>query len=160
MVCLGRPYHFKFFKGCFPQILIGPFLNNLSHMEDSITRHYYAFQINSIILSITFLYPPKTSENFGFLMFSWSIERKNSEQIGWYRNRISLIKHFGFYTKIYLELGVLIQKLIWYIFIFVCSSIPANIYPFKVKNRNIKKGVNFEHISHLFVVFLLLTLNR
>ena len=24
---LGRPYHFKFFKGCLPQISLGPFLN-------------------------------------------------------------------------------------------------------------------------------------
>ena len=29
MVCQSRPYHFKFFKGCLPQILLGPFLNNL-----------------------------------------------------------------------------------------------------------------------------------
>ena len=29
MVCLGRPYHFKFFKGCLPQILLGPFLSTL-----------------------------------------------------------------------------------------------------------------------------------
>ena len=29
---LSRPYHFKFFKGCLPQILLGPFLNTLSHM--------------------------------------------------------------------------------------------------------------------------------
>ena len=29
---LGRPYHFKFFKGCLPQILLGPFLNTLSHL--------------------------------------------------------------------------------------------------------------------------------
>ena len=28
---LGRPYHFKFFKGCLPQILLGPFLNTLTH---------------------------------------------------------------------------------------------------------------------------------
>ena len=27
MVCLSRPYHFKFFKGCLPQILLSPFLN-------------------------------------------------------------------------------------------------------------------------------------
>ena len=33
MVCLGTPYHFKFFKGYLPQILIGPFLNTLSHMS-------------------------------------------------------------------------------------------------------------------------------
>ena len=30
MVCLGRPYHFKLFKGYVPQILFGPFLNILT----------------------------------------------------------------------------------------------------------------------------------
>ena len=33
MVYLSRPHHFKFFKGCLPQILLGPFLNNLTHLE-------------------------------------------------------------------------------------------------------------------------------
>ena len=28
----SRPYHFKFFKGCLPQILLSPFLNTLSHI--------------------------------------------------------------------------------------------------------------------------------
>ena len=32
MVCLSRPYPFKFFKGCLPQILLGPLLNTLSQM--------------------------------------------------------------------------------------------------------------------------------
>ena len=32
MVCLSRPYPFKFFKDCLPQILFGPFLNILSHL--------------------------------------------------------------------------------------------------------------------------------
>ena len=32
MDCLSRPYHFKFFKGCLPQILLGPFLNTLTHL--------------------------------------------------------------------------------------------------------------------------------
>ena len=27
MFCQSRSYHFKFFKGCLPQILLGPFLN-------------------------------------------------------------------------------------------------------------------------------------
>ena len=35
MVCLGRPYHFNFFKGCLPQILLGPFLNTLTHILDA-----------------------------------------------------------------------------------------------------------------------------
>ena len=30
--CLSRPYPSKFFKGCLPQILLGPFLNTLSHI--------------------------------------------------------------------------------------------------------------------------------
>ena len=32
IICLGRPYHFKFFKGCLPQILLDPFLNTLTHL--------------------------------------------------------------------------------------------------------------------------------
>ena len=31
---LSRPYHFKFLKGCLPQILLCPFLNTLSHIFD------------------------------------------------------------------------------------------------------------------------------
>ena len=36
MVCLGRSYHFKYFKGCLPQILLGPFLNTLTQMDNSL----------------------------------------------------------------------------------------------------------------------------
>ena len=28
-----RPYHFKFFKGCLPKILLGPFLNTLTQLS-------------------------------------------------------------------------------------------------------------------------------
>ena len=31
----GLLYHFKFFKGWLPQILLGPFLNSLSHILDT-----------------------------------------------------------------------------------------------------------------------------
>ena len=34
MVYLSRPYHFKFFKGCLPQILFGLFLNTLTHFRN------------------------------------------------------------------------------------------------------------------------------
>ena len=34
MVCLGRLHHFKFFKGSLSEILLGPFLNTLSHISD------------------------------------------------------------------------------------------------------------------------------
>ena len=33
MVCLGRKYHFKSFKGCLSQILRSAFLNTLTHIE-------------------------------------------------------------------------------------------------------------------------------
>ena len=33
MVSLGRPYHFEFFKSCLPQILLGSFLNTLTHLR-------------------------------------------------------------------------------------------------------------------------------
>ena len=32
MVCLGTPYHFRFFKGCLPHILLGAILNTLSQI--------------------------------------------------------------------------------------------------------------------------------
>ena len=36
MVSVSTPYHFKSFQGCLLQILLGPFLNTLTHvsMED------------------------------------------------------------------------------------------------------------------------------
>ena len=51
MVYLSRPYHFKFFKGCLPQILLGPFLNTLSHMIGS----YHASVITSNIFICWFI---------------------------------------------------------------------------------------------------------
>ena len=44
MVYLGTPYHFKFFKGCLPQILLGSFLNTLTQMnQQSWTKHWRLF---------------------------------------------------------------------------------------------------------------------
>ena len=45
--CLSRPYPLKFFKGCLPQILPGPFLNTLFQMFDSVLN-----MILGIILGI------------------------------------------------------------------------------------------------------------
>ena len=35
---LGRPYPFKFFKGCLPQILLGPFLNTWTYLLGGFKR--------------------------------------------------------------------------------------------------------------------------
>ena len=34
MVGLGRPYQFNFFKDCLPQILLGPFFNTLTNLNN------------------------------------------------------------------------------------------------------------------------------
>ena len=39
MVCLSRPYPFKFFKGCLPQILLGPLLNTLSQIKKNLAAN-------------------------------------------------------------------------------------------------------------------------
>ena len=39
MVCSSSPYHFKICKGCRPQILLGSFLNTLSHMPTAVMRN-------------------------------------------------------------------------------------------------------------------------
>ena len=38
--CLGRPYHFKFSKGCLPQTLLGPFLNTLTQIKLKYCKKY------------------------------------------------------------------------------------------------------------------------
>ena len=43
MVSLNRPYHFKFFKGCLPQILLGPFLNTLTHILIKVSVSIWIF---------------------------------------------------------------------------------------------------------------------
>ena len=51
MVGLGRPYRFKFFKGCLPQILFGSFLNTLAQL----TR--LGATANGVFFSIQLLQP-------------------------------------------------------------------------------------------------------
>ena len=41
MVCLSRPYFFIFFRGCLPQILLGPFLNALSRKTVLLILNYH-----------------------------------------------------------------------------------------------------------------------
>ena len=41
----SRPYPFKFFKGCLPQILLGPFLNTLSHIDPQLPNPQFIITI-------------------------------------------------------------------------------------------------------------------
>ena len=46
MVCL-RPYPFKFFKGCLPQISLGPLLNTLSHLRLTAPKYSAIWDANA-----------------------------------------------------------------------------------------------------------------
>ena len=52
MVCLSRPHHFKFFKGCLPQISLGPFLNTLSHIGIILCLLLSSFDICQKIIEV------------------------------------------------------------------------------------------------------------
>ena len=53
MVCRSRPYHFKFFKDCLAQVLLDPFLNNLTHLSLELRQLFMNLHIvNSRPLSI------------------------------------------------------------------------------------------------------------
>ena len=54
MVCLSRPYPFKFIKGCLPKILLGPFLNALSQIEFylKLLLHFFFFLFAILVLLI------------------------------------------------------------------------------------------------------------
>ena len=51
MACFGRSYHLKFLKDCLSQILLGPFLNNVTHIscEFDIYHYYWCTEIQKNI---------------------------------------------------------------------------------------------------------------
>ena len=46
----SRPYYFKFFKGCLPQILLGSFLNTLTHFILLFQHRQYAQAIFLLLI--------------------------------------------------------------------------------------------------------------
>ena len=51
MICLARPYHFNFFKGSLPQILLGLFLNNFTHIMSEVIYWWSANTLFSTMFS-------------------------------------------------------------------------------------------------------------
>ena len=45
---LSRPWPFEFFKGCLPKIVLGPFLNALTHLDMLDTKNRMPGEINSL----------------------------------------------------------------------------------------------------------------
>ena len=55
-IALGRPQPFKFFKGCLPQILLGPFLNNLSQI-------LFKIKLRTLVVVVSLTFPNLRKEN-------------------------------------------------------------------------------------------------
>ena len=54
---LSRPYDFKFFKGCLPQILLGPFLNTYMILVDiGLNRLFSCTHLSGIRYFLQFLF--------------------------------------------------------------------------------------------------------
>ena len=78
-----------------------------------------------------------------------------------------LFAFIAYWVYTYLTLGLYLSDIMYLgsaqiaISKLLCENgYPTNIYLFKVNNSNNDIEVNFEHISHLFLVFLVLTLNK
>ena len=69
MVCLSIAYHFRFFKGCLTQILLGPFLNTCPKCKQKIkSPTYYCSKNPEVCLGNCHIWPQKTS--LGFFLLS------------------------------------------------------------------------------------------
>ena len=75
MVCY-RPYPFKFFKGCLPQIILGPLLSTLSH----ITIH----PDSGVISRETYFGPYQTFMMDRYCESTWWLKA-----INYFRNKVS-----------------------------------------------------------------------
>ena len=68
-LCLGRPYHFKFLKGCLPQISLGSFLNTLSLM----VLEVWFCVVSTTTLLVFFLWLVKSVKNLKIIALKWDL---------------------------------------------------------------------------------------
>ena len=74
MVCWGKPYHFRYFKGYLPKTLLGPFLNPLPNILVTFRSRQRAFPRSfEVILLVEALYrlPPIWEELYIFIWYLW-----------------------------------------------------------------------------------------
>ena len=69
IVCLDKPYQFKFLKGFYPQILLGPFLNTLTQMLWYFILEQNIFLINKNVKTKIFDFSCIIRRSFFCLIF-------------------------------------------------------------------------------------------
>ena len=80
MVCLSRQYHFNIFKGCLPQIFLGPLLNSLSQIFFKI-GYLKKFAKNTCATPVSFLIKLRAfravtllTRDYNIGVFLWNLE--------------------------------------------------------------------------------------
>ena len=102
MVFLGRPNHWRFFKGCLLQILLGLFLNTLTHLIFFLKNFKTCFdkfalleekriRFKPFVPNASFLYSLKTSENLTVFRCFQGVE-KGCTGNEWVNNSILMTK--------------------------------------------------------------------
>ena len=67
-MCFNRPFHFKFPKGCIPQILLGPFLNKCRPLRSKKKCPTYLYLLKAIFC-VNEILGAKIRENGGWQHF-------------------------------------------------------------------------------------------
>ena len=142
-MCLSRPYHLKFFKGCLTQILLGPFLNTLSHVsptlqELSVAIKNCANSIQELLYDVWSLRFDGQNILFQtlFLEFSFSLSLPSDK----HDQASGYLVHLKLYTR------ANIAK-VWFLLFMVVKSISDHFssytssIKFSIKNQKCRKNL-------------------
>ena len=144
MVCLSRPYHIKFLNGCPPQISLRPFLNTLSH-----TTQIFLCGFQSLFQIKTQWLTGQSTRYFSYQLINYLLRLDLRTSVDNCNIKCHILSSTQYVCSKYV-----FQPAI------TCSKLTIKT-PERCHWRC--SGVfivNFEHISHLVLVFLLLTLSR
>ena len=94
MVCLSRPYPFKFFRGCLTQNLHSPLCNTLSQMIHSPEWDIVIYEKSSFHELCTSCFISQRAAGFKILMSFTFYMKFNHNQLGVYFNSASFTVSF------------------------------------------------------------------
>ena len=182
MVCLSRPYPFKFFKGCLPQILLRPFLNILFQIPlwvtiwpaigNTRTNIWNIFKVNNRSTRATSMRSPwclYCSLGTYFTHFS-SVFISDFEQAntGWTQDIVNLFLHYNSLSTMHPKILSLVTtsvrekcpylEFFWYVFSCIRTEyrIIRSISPYSVwmRENTDQKNSEYGHFSRSAYLFV------
>ena len=144
MDCLGRPYHFKYSKGCLPQLLLGQFLNNLTQMK--LNRSSW------VTFSQNYLQGQNKIMN-GYLLFKksrcWNVAKTKINKVPF---NISL-QHA---TKLFFSQSIFRNTRVWFNFDLTAAQLTLNVCPHGWTRKKIFHSISPKtSIISIFLLFYL-----